>query len=643
MRSLTRQLAPWRAWEAAGAAGWGFAVWTVVVGTALAVACGIDWWVDLRRDTPFGLRVLLTVSQLALAGLTAAMLLVRLRVPSADALAARAEAADPAYGHTLVTALQLTRPGAKTDGMSAELIAAVAKEAGELAAAKPVTRFFQARRIVRAVGVLAVLAMLGSGFVAVRPALAAALIARQCLLNVEIPRTVRLTADTAEVWPVGEEVTLRVLADGRFPDAGTVTVQPDGQPGERFPLALAETLPDGRGVFTATLPPTSVGFHYSARVGDGRTHAPGTVRFEARPVVGELAAWVVLPKWVDPDGKREYRRFQSQAEVQALPDCEVEVRATLSKPVASAAVGLLGTDGKEFQRLPMTLSADRAAASVRFQPPAAVAGYRVLATDEYGFDALNPPRRGMIVLPDPAPTVTLLSEVLKDPKEDGPLDDYDVSGMPLRVGGQVQVGYTARSPYGLSRAFVVYRVQSGDEVGPWVPLPLANTTADENVVGPFLPALGVFRESGPFGQVEFYRLPSADPDTEPPGLAAGGRYNFQAARLRKSVRKGGEWVEAPLSPGDRVDFRVAVFDRHPGAARSPTQPPADAPVSGDAVPQTGPPDPRRAGGWSPVRSKLVVSDAEFEEWRQRQEAFRGRLAELESKQKQVFPQKTDGP
>jgi hypothetical protein len=92
-----------------------------------------------------------------------------------------------------------------------------------------------------------------------------------------------------------------------------------------------------------------------------------------------------------------------------------------------------------------------------------------------------------------------------------------------------------------------------------------------------------------------------------------------------------------------VDFRVVVFDRHPGATRSPAQPPADAPVSGDAVPVTGPPDPQRPGGWSPVRSKLVVSDAEFEEWRQRQEAFRGRLAELESKQKQVFPQKTDGP
>src|SRR4051794_18767062 len=128
MRSLTRQLALWRTWEAVGAAGWGFAVWTAVVGTALAVACGTDWWVDLRRDTPFWLRALLTTAQLALAGLTAALLLVRLRVPSADALAAQAEAADPNYGHKLVTALQLTRAGAKTEGMSAELIAAVAKD-----------------------------------------------------------------------------------------------------------------------------------------------------------------------------------------------------------------------------------------------------------------------------------------------------------------------------------------------------------------------------------------------------------------------------------------------------------------------------------------------------------------------------------
>jgi hypothetical protein len=643
MRSLTRQLALWRTWEAAAAAGWGFAVWTAVVGVALAVACGIDWWVDLRRDTPFWLRALLTGSQLALAGLTAMLLLVRLRVPTTDALAARAEAADPAYGHKLVTALQLTRPGAKTEGMSAELIAAVARDAAALVASRPVTRFFRFKRLAQAGGVLLAVVAVGGGFVVARPALASSLFARQCLLNVEIPRTVELTPDTAEVWPVGEEVTLRVLADGRFPDAGTVTVQPDGQPAERFNLTLTETLPDGRGVFTATLPPTSVGFRYSARVGDGRTRGPGVVRFEARPVVNEIAAWVILPKWVDPEGKREYRRFQSQAEVQAFPDCEVEVRATLSKPVAAATVGLLGTDGKELERRPMILSTDKATASVRFRPPTTVVGYRVLATDEFGFDALNPPRRGLIVAPDPVPAVTLLPEVLKDPKEDGPLDDFDVSGMPLRVGGQVQVGYSARSPYGLSRAFVVYRVQSGDEVGPWVPLPLANTVADENVVGPFQPALGVFRESGPFGQVEFYQLPSPDLDADPPGLQAGGRYNFQAAKLRKTVRKDGEPVEVPLAVGDRVDFRVVVYDRHPGPARSPTSPPADPPVSGDVAPPALPPDPRRPGGWSPVRSKLVVSDAEFEEWRQRQEAFRGRLAELESKQKQVFPQRTDQP
>ena len=38
------------------------------------------------------------------------------------------------------------------------------------------------------------------------------------------------------------------------------------------------------------------------------------------------------------------------------------------------------------------------------------------------------------------------SEVLKDPRDPGPLDDYEVNGMPLVFGGQVQVGYAARSP-----------------------------------------------------------------------------------------------------------------------------------------------------------------------------------------------------
>ena len=78
----------------------------------------------------------------------------------------------------------------------------------------------------------------------------------------------------------------------------------------RFMLSRAD---DGTATYAAKLPPSSVPFTFRARLQDGRTRgAPGEVRFEARPVVKDVAAWLRLPAYVDPDGKRRYERFQPQ-------------------------------------------------------------------------------------------------------------------------------------------------------------------------------------------------------------------------------------------------------------------------------------------------------------------------------------------
>ncbi len=90
--------------------------------------------------------------------------------------------------------------------------------------------------------------------------------------------------------------------------------------------------------------------------------------------------------------------------------------------------------------------------------PIGVTGYRIVLKDQHGFTNRNPPRRGITLAPDSPPQVELLAEVLKDPQDDGPLDDYEVNGMPLAVGGQVQVGWQARSPLGIDEVYIVYRV-----------------------------------------------------------------------------------------------------------------------------------------------------------------------------------------
>jgi hypothetical protein len=207
--------------------------------------------------------------------------------------------------------------------------------------------------------------------------------------------------------------------------------------------------------------------------------------------------------------------------------------------------------------------------------------------------------------------VNLLAEVLKDPSEDGPLDDFEVNGMPLALGGQVQVGYAVRSPLGVARARIVYRVNDG----PWSPLPLKQVDADPAKVGRFVPDLGLFERSGLGGQVEFYPVPSADPATEPPGLEAGGRYNFQTAALTK-ITEGGE--TAKLAVGDRVEFFVEAFDRKADADRARGL--------------------DRPGGRSESRIKTVVTQAQLQAWLDQRDQSRERLRQIEERQRGVFAQ-----
>lgn len=316
---------------------------------------------------------------------------------------------------------------------------------------------------------------------------------------------------------------------------------------------------------------------------------------------------VILPEYVGttPDG-RKYARFMPQAEVVALADSQIRVAATASKPIVSATVVLFGRDEKgkevEARRVPMELRGDDAAEATFSLPPRPTA-YRIEVTDKNGFANANPPRRGIALAPDDPPRVQLLAEVLKDPKDAGPLDDYDVTGMPLVPGGQVQVGYFSRSPLGIRKAQIAYRVNEGE----WTILPLKLTVAEIDKLGRFLPELGVFENSGPFGQVEFYPLPSKDVEVEPSGLEAGGRYNFQTAALTKT---GPDGRQKNLDLGDRVEFYVESFDRNP----------ADG----------------RVAGRSESRIKSVVTQAQLDEWNRQRVQTAERLRTIEERQRGIF-------
>ncbi|CAN5466146.1 hypothetical protein BH11PLA2_BH11PLA2_29410 [soil metagenome] len=617
MHQLTQQLNRWRGRERLYRFTWGFARWGAIVLGVLAVCCFADWFIDRRTDTPFALRVLMTAGQGVLAAVLGWYLLFKLKVPHIDTLAGQAEEAIPEFGHRLVTALQLNRPGANTSGMSPQLISAVTTEAETLSARHNLASLADASRIEKAAVVFIPVLLVAAAFVILRPTLSTVLLKRQALMNVEIPRSVALENKTAELHPAGDTVRLKFQVRGDFTEEseGRVTIKPEGMPVETYPLKFDSKIDADSAIFTAEVPPSSTPFTFKARLHDGRTRSDSKVSFAPRPVVKEVSAWLLLPAYVDPEGKKRYERHQPQAEVTTLPDCGLRVDAEFSKPVANATVVLFSRpEGKaetELLRVPMTLGDARTSASVVLPALSkAVVAYRVTATDDNGFAVANPPRRGIASSNYQSPVVKLLPEVLKDPKEPGPLEDFAVDGMPLALGGQVQIGYNARSPLGVRKVFIWYRVNPVDrEKDPWTPLPMNTTVADAEKLGRFMPELGVFENSGPFGQVEFYSLPSSDPE-EPAGLEAGGRYNFQTSALTKRLPNG---ELAKLDVGDQVEFVVAAFDRSPSIAP----------------------------GESTSRIKAVVTGAQLDDWLAQLVQSRGRLEELFAKQRRVFQGEKD--
>lgn len=655
MTNLLGQLKRWRRVEQLILLAWGAARWVAVVGAVLACACLTDWladrylgsesWRKLRTatwvfapradaaedwsadgiidETPFWLRVLMTGTQLALAGGLAFVLLVRpwRRTPHIDDLAGRAEKAIPAFGHRLVTAVQLNRPGARTQGMSQTLIAEVTREAGEMAAAHNLLKLVNYRRLPWAAGVALPVLLAWTGFALAKPELAAVLLKRQALMSVEIPRTIHLSNASQEVWPTGSKTEVRYLVTGTY-DAdmvGRVRIEPDGQP-EFYADLKYEKDADGGAHFVAGLPESTSDYSFSARLGNGRSRERGRIRFEAPPQTTELESWQILPKFLGTrDGKPNGPAYEKQNEgskrgevVDALPGSSVRIGAVFSKPVASAIlIPIQRGDGLGEVELPpaklLGTTDDRTAAEWTFPTTPRTIAYVIKLTDDRGFVNAVPIRRNVRMLEDRPPVVAFLPESTRHPDP----NDFDGQGdpkvyewgdkLPLAEGGRVMVIYHARSEQGVSRAAVRYRVfgkgiapdaypkevleiqhpRQDPEANVYKRLLLKPMTADLKAVGRYVPELGLFEQSwaGLTGvrraermraNVEFYSFPGLDPKTDPPGLEAGGRYMFEVDSLEKMVPDStGKLIPAKLELGDTVELFVEAFDKNPEPGRAP--------------------------------------------------------------------------
>ncbi len=618
------------------ALAFGFACWLALVLVALALACFVDWLIDRERDTPWEVRRLLLALQVLIAGAAGYVFLLRpqlRRLPDAT-LALWVEDKQPALAHRLITAVQLGRWGAKVEGMSPELIGVVTREAEEQSRALNFAEVADHGRLRRAgqvlVPVLAVLALLA----AINPSLTGVLLARQLQANLDIPHLVTIEALKPEdVRPAGEKLALEFRVSAADIDPawqGHVYVTPQGQPRDRYPLQFARW--DGAdAIFQTTLVPSSAQLIYTARLEDGRMRRPATVALVPRPIVTEQLAWLQLPEFCGkkPDGTR-YEQPQGRGDIVGIPGSGARLAIKIQKPVRRAFLQILGPESTPAKKdvspeeplketvkreIELDLAADRSSAAGAFDLRPEESSYRIVAIDEYGFENIPAPRRGLRLVPEEAPQVTLLKEQMPPA---GPIaagsswEDFEVDGLPVVPGKKIRVAYVAQGPYGLGRARFLYRivrkVESGNEEvkeEPWRTLDLVEIQAGPNS-GSFDPKRGAFENSSLAETIYFHAVPSPDPDRVLGRTLGGGRFDFETKGIPDF--KGGT---IPLRVGDQLEFCVEVFaDKDPSS--------------------------KRPSARSEIRTRPIISGEEFARWFADALQEERRLKDLDAKQRGVF-------
>jgi hypothetical protein len=680
-RTIKRGLARLRWRERWLRLSWGSVRWLALAVAALVLCCLADWVIDRFTETPWPLRALMLMAQAALwAG--AAFLLVLwpvLRRLSDSRLALWVEQSEPRLGHRLISTVQFHQPGAKIAGMSPELIGAVTHETERFVEHVNFPAVADHRRLTWTAALGLPVALVIAVPLLLFPDTTRALLARQLLADVEIPRSIYLAPATVEVWPSGEEVVLRfrVWGHGLASDVrGLAFIEPDYGPTESYELVYDSMSKPGEAIFTARVRPLSVDFRYTAELADGRTRHAGRIRFVPRPAVVRQHAWLILPDYCGKrsDGSR-YEVEQPRGEIVGLRGLPARVEVAFQKPVRSAVLEILGTPYPDLSQPTGQSAAQRVAVETataaavlgRLGAPGGLAafeagagllagrgeivlerldqefeegarevrwtiprleptftGYRIKGRDEYHFDSLPAPPRGIAVVPERPPQVALLRERFQPPEGldiEGPDEDFEVDGMPVAFDkdgkpGPIRIAYSASGPFGLGRARLRFRVlrkvEGSQQETPegeehWYTYQMQEKPGTGR--DPFDLTRGVFADSDDEEEVPFHAF---TPERAPlPRTLGGGRFEFHTSNL---LDNKGQKIE--LRPGDQLEFYVEVLNRNPDGLEA-------------------------VAGRSETRVKTLVSGDDFVRWVLETLQEESRLRQLDARQRGVMSGKRD--
>jgi hypothetical protein len=429
---LLRKLAALRRKQTVVSAGSGLSATVTGLLLLLSAQMVADWWFDL----PWSARLLLALVDLAVAGLILALEVVRpIRSPlSNDEAALLVEHATPELRSRLISAVQL--PATAEAQRAPAIVARLVTETETATATLHFPRVVSARGLaIQLLLALAVAALAGFAYHAAQP-ISTDLLKRVFLSTVPVPRKTRVECVTRDrVIARGENIHIEAIAHGVVPPDGKLTVHTGGR-SQTFPMTPVE---GQRGRFTRRLENVLETFTYRVRLNDG-TSDSFRVTVEPQPTIASLKCAQVYPSYT---GLAPQPR--ALGDLTLLAGSTLQLEGIATKPLRQAAVRFAGL-GTEA---PLTLN-DRNPRMLTGQfaiPNGGLTGFSLPLLDERGLHSRDEVVYRIDVLPDKAPTISILYPTRKEEL--------------VTANGTLLVSFEASDDFGIAGVAIHYKLGEG--------------------------------------------------------------------------------------------------------------------------------------------------------------------------------------
>lgn len=429
---LLQKLAALRRKQTVVSAGSGLAAAVTSLLLLVAAQMAADWWFEL----PWGARLLLALVDVAVAGLILALEVVRpIRSPlSDDEAALLVEHATPELRSRLISAVQL--PATAEAQRAPAIVARLVQETEAATATLNFRQAISARSLaINLLLALVVAGLAGFAYHTAQP-VSTDLLQRVFLSTVPVPRKTRVECLTQDrVIARGENILIEARALGVVPPDGKLTVH-SGTRSQTFPM----TPVDGqRGRFARRLDNVLGTFTYRVRLKDG-TSDSFRVTVEPQPTIASLKCVQVYPAYT---GLAPQPR--ALGDLALLAGSTLQLEGIASKPLRQATVRLAGV-GTEA---PLTLN-DRNPRLVTGQfaiPNGGLTGFSVPLLDQRGLHSRDEVVYRIDVVPDKAPTVSILYPTRKEEL--------------VTAAGTLLVSFEASDDFGIAGVAIHYKLGEG--------------------------------------------------------------------------------------------------------------------------------------------------------------------------------------